>query len=69
MDTIKYITSEAEWQNTLKEFERKSFESHAHLIGLIAKYKHLAKNSIGLSQEIYKKELKKLNTKLKGKSL
>jgi len=61
--------NDREWQRVLNEIERRSFESHADLIGKISKFRYLAKNSIGIQQEIYKKELKKLNKKLKDRSL
>lgn len=68
MNTIKYCT-ESEWIFTLREMERKSFESIADLIGKIKKYRCLANNSTGIQQQIYKKELIKLNKKLKERNL
>lgn len=66
MNTIKYVSSDQEWEFMLKELERKNFESEAEIIGKIQKYRYLSKNSTGIKAELYKKEMKKWQQKLKG---
>lgn len=66
--TISYCT-EHEWEQAIKNIERKQFESLADLIGLVSKYRYLVKNSTGMQQEIYKKELNKVHHKLTQRQL
>ncbi len=64
-----YYSTEQEWQQAVDNINRKVFESTADLIGKIAKYRYCVKHSSGIQQEIYKKELKKLNKQLEERGL